>query len=138
MGIGVAAIGCAAALFLSKAPTVDPGTVVVEGTDVGERPVYAELPAIVRIRNNSDAPIRFVGGPNGCQPGGCMHTTGPCPLVIPAHSAQDIPLAVSVSTPGPFRLGVCVYLDVAGVAVERTVDLTGTGVPSARTTSAQP
>lgn len=139
IAIGLGAIGCAAALVLERLPTVEPGAIVVEGPDIGTTAVYTEVPAAVRIHNNSDVPIRFIGGPNGCQRGGCMHTTGPCPLTIPAHETADVPLAVTVSTVGPFRLSVCVYLDLAGVAVERTVDLTGTGIPAAaQAASAQP
>jgi hypothetical protein len=134
--IGLATIGYAVVLFTSEPPAaegaaaVEPTAIVVEGTDIGETAVHTEVPARVRIHNNSNGAIRFIGGPNGCQPGGCMRTTGKCPLTISPNSVEEIPLSVSVSMLGTFRLAVCVYLDVAGAAVERVVYLSGIGIPS--------
>jgi len=131
--IGLAAIGYAIALFAenTKQPViVEREAVVVQGAELGETPIYAMTPIRFRIQNNSNVAIRFIGGPNGCQPGGCLKTTGPCPLTIEANSVAEIPLDVSVSTLGSFQLEVCVYLDLAGVGVARTVYLTGTGVPA--------
>jgi hypothetical protein len=126
-GLGLAAIAYAVVLLTAKPEAVDPAAVAVEGAEIGEAPLFTEVPAIVRIRNDSPVAIRFVGGPDGCQPGGCMHTTGPCPLTIPANSTAEVPLSVSASRPGPFRLVASIYLDLAGVSVERTVEIAGTG-----------
>jgi hypothetical protein len=107
---------------------VDGDAVVVEGADLGDIPTGADVPAHVLIHNRSNSPVRFIGGPNGCQPGGCLRTTGICPMTIPSNSVGDVPLSVSVSAQGSFRLTVSVYLDITGAAVERTVYLTGRGV----------
>jgi hypothetical protein len=129
--LGLAAIGYAVMLLLAKPTTITAGEVVVEGTDIGDTAVDTIAAARVVIRNDSNVAIRFVGGPFGCQPGGCLKTIGECPRTIPAHSTAEVILEVSVSAPGSFRLTVPVYLDLAGVGVERTVYLTGTGVPAA-------
>ena len=129
--VGVAAVAYAVTLFLSGPRAIEPGTVVVEGADIGDTAVDTVTPTRIRIRNDSDVAIRFVGGPYGCQPGGCLRTTGECPLTIPARTTAEVTLSVSLSATGPFQLTVPVYLDLAGTGVERTVYLTGTGVQTA-------
>lgn len=131
--IGFATIGYAVSLFVTshtQLPTVERTAIVVEGADIGEIPVGVMVPVHIRIHNNSNVAIRFIGGPNGCQPGGCMNTTGTCPLTIEANSVAEIPLDVRASILGSFQLEVCVYLDLAGAAVQRTVHLTGQAVPA--------
>lgn len=136
--IGFATIGYAVSLFMAspaQPPTVEGTAILVEGADIGEIPVSVMVPVHIRIHNNSNVAIRFIGGPNGCQRGGCMKTTGTCPLTIEANSVAEIPLDVSVSGLGSFQLEVSVYLDLAGSAVERTVYLTGHGIPAAESNS---
>ena len=135
--VGLGLVGYAVKLSVTGPPAADPAAVtaaaalvVVEGADVGDAAVGAVVPARLVIRNDSAAPIRFVGGPFGCLPGGCLRSTGPCPLTIPPGGAADIPLDVSAAAPGPFRLAAPVFLDVAGAAVERTAYVTGHGVPA--------
>jgi len=132
--IGFATIGYSISLFMASPAqprTVERSEIVVEGADIGEVPVGVMVPVRIRIHNNSNVAIRFVGGPNGCQRGGCMKTTGPCPLSIDANSVVEIPLDVCASIAGSFQLEVCIYLDLAGAAVLRTVHLTGYAVPAA-------
>ncbi len=132
--IGFGVIGYAVLIFTTdtaQAPKVEPAAIVVEGADIGEIPIGGMVPVHIRIHNNSNVAIRFIGGPNGCQPGGCMNTTGTCPLTIEANSVAEIPLDVRASILGSFQLEVCVYLEVAGAAVYRTVNLTGYAVPAA-------
>jgi len=87
--VGLAALGYAVLLFCEhpeQPHTVESGTVVVEGAELGEVGLQSIVPAYIRIHNNSNVAIRFIGGPNGCQPGGCMKTTGQCPLTIDANA----------------------------------------------------
>ncbi|MSR51663.1 MAG: hypothetical protein EXS09_00015 [Gemmataceae bacterium] len=138
LAIGLATIGYAISLFMAspaQPPKVERTAIVVEGADVGETTIGVIVPVHIRIHNNSNVAIRFIGGPNGCQRGGCMKTTGPCPLTIDANSVADVPLDLSVSMLGSYQLSVCVYLDIAGSAVERTVYLTGHGIPAAESNS---
>ena len=111
LAIGLATIGYAISLFMAspaQPPKVERTAIVVEGADVGETTIGVIVPVHIRIHNNSNVAIRFIGGPNGCQRGGCMKTTGPCPLTIDANSVADVPLDLSVSMLGSYQLSVCV------------------------------
>lgn len=131
--LGFGAIGYAVTLIVKdtpkKAPEISREDIVIDEIDIGEATMYGIVPTHLRIHNNSQTAIRFIGGPNGCQPGGCIRTLGPCPLEIEAGTTVEIPLEVSVSAEGSVRLQVDLYLDLAGVGVERTTHLAAVGLP---------
>lgn len=108
-------------------PVIPVEEVIVDSIDVGEIVLVTPASANITIQNNSNWPIRFIGGPSGCQAGGCLETLGECPCTIPAHSSREIPIEIRVYEPGPFQLSAPVFLDIANASVQRTIHISGVG-----------
>lgn len=125
---GIALVGGAIWIAMSPTQAFDKTSIAVEGVEAGVVPVATvEAPTQVVIRNNSKKDIRFVGGNFGCQMAGCIRLVGDCPVTVPAGSELVVPVLISIRSPGPFKLDLLLYLDVDGVALERTAVITGTG-----------
>jgi hypothetical protein len=103
--------------------------ITLEGSHFGNAPINRIVRAKITVVNKSRFPIRFLGGPDGCQPGGCIKMTGECPQIIDPHSSRDIPLLVSVSQLGNCSLIINVYLDTGGKSTLHQVQIMGCGLP---------